>query len=274
MRDLIDEVSKMCPGEPIPSEQWVRLQFFPRNSHAKTASQYTSQFPVRMMVQKRQFRREHMDSHYCAALFRYMREYAVTYKDLASFVCVDDKHRIKCGEPGHPVAAAERGQHVVVSKNELFEVADHDFCKFSIIPSVSLLIDIPESIKHSWYEGKVYVAYKDAVHEPSSPIRHVTELHSILVPQIGSKSILCVYTDGGPDHRLTYLSVQMSLIALFRNSNLDLLIAGRTAPCHSWKNPVERIMSIVNLGLQCVGIMRKEGSNDFERSIKHAHNLE
>ena len=137
-----------------------------------------------------------------------------------------------------------------------------------------MLINIPESIEHSWYEGTVHIAYKDAVHEPSSPTRHATELHSILVPQIGSKSILFVYTDGGPDHRLTYLNIQMSLIALFCSLNLDLLIARRTAPCHSWKNPVERIMSIVNLGLQCVGIMRKEGNTDFERSIKHANNLE
>ena len=43
---------------------------------------------------------------------------------------------------------------------------------------------------------------------------------------------------------LSYFGVQLSRIALFRKLNLDLLIAGRTAPCHSWKNPVERIMSI------------------------------
>lgn len=110
------------------------------------------------------------------------------------------------------------------------------------------------------------------MYEPSSAIRHVTELQSIF-KGLDYKPILFVYTDGGPDHRLTYLSVQLSLIALFRRLNLDLLIAGRTAPCHSWKNPVERIMSIVNLGLQCVGIMRKEGSEKFERAIKYASNL-
>ena len=32
-------------------------------------------------------------------------------------------------------------------------------------------------------------------------------------------------------------------------------------------------MSIVNLGLQCVGMMRREGSQEFERTIKHAKNL-
>ena len=93
----------MCPDEPIPSEQWVRLQFFPKNSRADC-------FTVKMMVQKRQFRREHMDSHYCAALFRYMREYDIAHKNLSLFVCLDDKHRIKGGEPGYPVAAAERGK--------------------------------------------------------------------------------------------------------------------------------------------------------------------
>lgn len=62
-----------------------------------------------------------------------------------------------------------------------------------------------------------------------------------------------MYTDGGPDHRLTYVSVQLSLIAIFLELDLDVLIAARTAPNYSWANPVERIMSIINLGLQCVG---------------------
>ena len=66
--------------------------------------------------------------------------------------------------------------------------------------------------------------------------------------------MLYLYTDGGLDHRLTYASVQLALIALFHNLNLDILVAGRTAPHNLWRNPVERMMSIVNLGLQCVGI--------------------
>ena len=32
-------------------------------------------------------------------------------------------------------------------------------------------------------------------------------------------------------------------------------------------------MSIVNLGLQCIGIMHKEGSPEFERAVKHSNNL-
>lgn len=99
------------------------------------------------------------------------------------------------------------------------------------------------------------MGYKDAVFEPSSALRHSTELYSILIPKIGNKSVLFVYTDGGPDHRLTFFSVQLTLVALFLNLNLDLLVVGRTAPNHSWRNPVERIMSVINLGLQCVGMM-------------------
>ena len=72
-RDLIQEVTKMYPNEPVPFKQWVRLQFFPKNPRAKTASQYKSQFSVKMMVHKCQFRLHHVDAHYRAALFRYMR---------------------------------------------------------------------------------------------------------------------------------------------------------------------------------------------------------
>lgn len=75
---------------------------------------------------------------------------------------------------------------------------------------------------------EVHVKYKDVVLQPSSALRHATEVHSILIPKIGNMSILMVYTDGGPDHHLTFISVQLSLIALFLNLNLDLLVVGRT----------------------------------------------
>ena len=76
-----------------------------------------------------------------------------------------------------------------------------------------------------------------------------------------------MYTDGGPDHRVNYLSVKVALIALFRDLNLDLLIALRTAPSNSWANPVERIMSIVNIGLQGIGVMRQKMSDEFEKAV-------
>ncbi len=63
------------------------------------------------------------------------------------------------------------------------------------------------------------------------------------------------------------MSVKLSMIALFIELDLDALVALRTAPSNSWANPVERIMSIVNIGLQGIGVMRKKGSDDFEKVI-------
>jgi hypothetical protein len=168
VRDLVDQVAKLCPpNTPIPSLSWVQLNFCPKNARARVSNRYTSRLEAKHVVQKRQFRKSHIDAHYCAAIFRYMRDYAIKYREISVFVCIDDKHRIKVGEPGFPVAAVDRGREVIVSLNETFVVADHDFCKFSVIPSVVLLNEIPPSIeKGSWYTGKVYVGLKDAAFQP------------------------------------------------------------------------------------------------------------
>ena len=53
-----------------------------------------------------------------------------------------------------------------------------------------------------------------------------------------------------------------------------MLIALRTAPYHSWANPAERIMSIINLGLQGVAIMQDEMSSHLEEIFEKADTLE
>ncbi len=142
-----------------------------------------------------------------------------------------------------------------------------------MVPSVSFINDIPTEITGSWYTGQVFYALKESAFEPSSPIRHVTEFADCLDQMGAIKPVLLLYTDGGPDHRLTYLSVQASFIALFRKLDLDYLCAARTAPCHSWKNPVERIMSIFNLGLQSVGLMRASMDSEYEKDADRCKNM-
>ena len=107
VRNLIAEVAKMCPDEPVPSEQWVGLQFCPKNPHVTLA--YRSKFHTKVMVQKHQFKHSHVNDYYCAALFCCMKEFASRFRDLAVFISITDKHRIKVGEPSYSVAAAERG---------------------------------------------------------------------------------------------------------------------------------------------------------------------
>ena len=272
-RDLLEQVSSRCPpNTPIPSQSWLSLQFWPKSIHSHSKIHYTGRFNVKYMVQARQFRKDHEDSHYAAAVFGYQREYAVMMREESGFVCLDDKHRVKVGEPGHPVAAIERGKRVLVRRDELFEVADHDFTKFSLIPSVILDVNIPEEVSDSWYSGQVYIGLKEGVFEPSSPQRHMTELKSCLSATV-NKPVLFVYSDGGPDHRLTYLSVKLSLISIFLELDLDFLCACRTAPSHSWRNPAERVMSIVNLGLQCVGIMREKMDDSYEQQVAKCSNM-
>ena len=86
------------------------------------------------------------------------------------------------------------------------------------------------------------------------PCKRAEEL---LTVQSMDKSVLFLYTDGGPDHHLTYLPVQVSLICLFLSLDQDYLLTARTVPSNSWHNPVECIMSTLSLGLQSVGLMRK-----------------
>lgn len=90
------------------------------------------------MVQVWQFRKCHKDEHYAVALFRYFCKFAARFKGVCQMVSLDDKHRMKIGEPGFPVA--EWGRRVLVKVGSSFEVGDHDFTIFSMIyvPSVVL----------------------------------------------------------------------------------------------------------------------------------------
>ena len=113
-------------------------------------------------------------------------------------IYIDDKHRLKVGELGFPVAAAERGRRVLVHVGTTFKVGDHDFTKFSIIPSVVLVVDIPDNIQELWYRGQVHVGYKDAAFEASSPMRHGTKLSSLLNSKgLFSSSIVMVFPTTG-----------------------------------------------------------------------------
>ncbi|PKY62399.1 hypothetical protein RhiirA4_488807, partial [Rhizophagus irregularis] len=176
---------------------------------------------------------------------------------------------------GVATSTGVRNKKSLVGINSTLVASDHDFTKLSLTPSVIFFIDVPTTIEDSFYHGNVFVSYKDTVFQPSNAIRHATEffnaiqLHYTFIPPI-----LCLYTDGGPDHRTTFGSVQISLICLFLRGDFDFLIALRTAPYHSWANPAERIMSIINLGLQGVAIMRDSMNADLEEIFKKADTLD
>lgn len=163
---------------------------------------------------------------------------------------------------------------MLVRKESVFEVGDHDFTKYSLIPSVAFYIDVPTRVTDSWYNGYVHVLLKEAAFEPSSAVRHACELSKIIKSKYAIvPPIMFLYTDGGPDHNLTHVAVQLSVIALFLSLDLDFVCAARTCPYQSWRNPVERVMSILNLGLQCIGLMRERMDEDFEKVSSRCNSL-
>jgi len=95
---------------------------------------------------------------------------------------------------------------------------------------VSFIVDIPLSEKDSFFQGKACVVLKDKVSQPSSLLRHATELIRILEKEDHNPILI---TDG-PDHRVTFPSVKLSLIALFQSLDLDMLISVRICPYQSW----------------------------------------
>ena len=269
-QDLHTEVQKRCPeNTPIPSVQWLRLQFWPKRVNSAAAGRYYGTIKVKYMVQSRQLRQNHEDMHYASALFRYLKEFCVKFREITTLVCMDDKHTMKIGEPGLPLAAIERGKTVLVAMGTRFQVADHDFSRFSMIPSVILHVDIPDVVEESWYRGQAHVGLKEHAFEPSSPLRHATELHQVV--ENDPNPILALYTDGGPDHRTNLLSVQTALICLFLQEDRDMVVAVRTPPYNSWKDPAERVMCVLNIAAQSVGLMRT--STDIEGVLVNCSGL-
>ena len=153
-----------------------RLNIYTHQCFAYLLTYFTGRLKVKFVIQARQFRQSHIDCHYASALFRYEKCFSLKYRNFVSFVCMDDKHTCKVGEPNCPVAAVERGKQVIVGLNESFQVADHDFCKLSLTPSVALLVNLPNDMEGSFYDGQVSVTLKENCFEASSPLCHVTGL--------------------------------------------------------------------------------------------------
>ena len=148
-------------------------------------------------------------------------------------------------------------------------VGDHDFTRFSMSPSVSFIVEIPEDIDGSFYSGEVHVGLKENCFKPSSASRHACELDKLLT---SNKPVECHYHDSGPDHNIRFARTQLVKIAYFLQRDLNMLVSVQTPPHHSWKNLAERVMSNLNLGLQGVGVMRDEMAT-LEPTIKSANNI-
>ena len=153
---------------------------------------------------------------------------------------------------------------------------DDDFSPLTLIPTVVLSHEIPDDINGSRYRGQPYVFIKVSATEPSSALRNAAELKSVLIARYSDlhsiSPIILLYTDGGSEHRTSFLSVKIAVIALQKSLNADMIVALRTAPGHSYRNPPKRVNCILNIDLYGIGVMRKRllDKPEFERKFSHS----
>jgi len=117
------------------------------------------------------------------------------------------------------------------------------------------------------YVGTVHILLKYSIFQASSPTRHTTELGRLMKQKFPSAVAVVMYTEGGPDHNCKHTSIRLGRLSLFLELDLDTMVVMHTAPTQSLGNPVERVMSVLNLCLQGVALAREEMCDVYEKQL-------
>ena len=186
-----------------------------------------------------------------------MKEMAVRFNTETLMLSLDDKCCVPIGEPGQPQSSGVRAKQRSLRLVSVANMAlDHDFHIVGAVPSVCVIVVIPEDSEDSFHDGKVHVTVKDKVFQASIALRYTVETVKIVRENKFSDGvnsdypIQLEYTNGGPDHNTTFWTVKISHVLKFIMLDLDLLVAARMAPAQSYANMAERSMSLLNLALQ------------------------
>ena len=172
VRELIERVKKRKPDVKTPSEEWVRLQFQPKNPCSLASMAHTGRFDIKYQVQRRQLRGNHDDSKYVFHQQRYIKEFAIRYRDHTILISADDKAVVPIGEPDHAVSTGVRAHNPSLGPsdpNTPITALDHDWKIAGLVPSVNLFVEIPDSAKQTFFSGQPLVTLKDRVFQKSSP---------------------------------------------------------------------------------------------------------
>ena len=161
-------------------------------------------------------------------------------------VKVKDKAKVDFGKPGSAISSGLRGEKSIVPVGSVFW---HPWSRRE-----SERFIIPISVIRSWLSGRILTHFvkiklcshnkNDAMFEGSLLFKHAAKVKNRILWMWDGNPILMLFSDGGSDHRLTYEHVDLSLIALFKELHLDLLIAACTAPGHGWANSMERTIKV------------------------------
>ncbi len=84
---------------------------------------------------------------------------------------------------------------------------------------------------------------------------------------------LFMYNDGGPDHNRKQLEMHTALLAFLVLGGIDTMVVIRTTPQQSWTNPLKRVISILNLGLQGCSCTPTNMDKDFETTMRKCNGM-
>jgi hypothetical protein len=154
VQDLVATIVKrLLAGTPIPSCEWVRLQFWPTDATRNAAMKYSGRFDVKFKVQSRQIRGHHDDQAFVLHQLSLIKHFCVKYRVYVDLWWMDDKAIVPIGEPGLPVSTGVRAHNasLVPTAGPELSALDHDFHVCGAIPSVAFKSVIPETATESFF---------------------------------------------------------------------------------------------------------------------------
>ncbi len=84
------------------------------------------------------------------------------------------------------------------------------------------------------FTGEANVTLKDDIFQASSPVRHDVKLLAMNSSNGNTNdAFVLAFTDGGPDHNISFLNVLISWLGNFILGKCDFLVVARTAPTQS-----------------------------------------
>ena len=268
---------------PIPCTEWVRLQFVPNRTDNAAAAKFTGKLEAKRAVQTRTLRKEHMDQHWVNSMTRYYLEWMVELRkkyDGVEFFGQDDKAKIAVGDKVAVSTGVRANNKGIVAEGEVLPALDHDFHSANLVTSSTLRCNIPNEVSGSFFIGdddgigQIFVTVRDAIFDPSVIFDHCAQLIDTLRKKGLNPTVLILQTDGGPDHSMKRVMVQLALNATFRELDIDHLVILRCAPNGSARNKVERSMSVLNLALAHVSTRRGDMDPWAEKAVANASSMQ
>ncbi|CAB4491755.1 unnamed protein product [Rhizophagus irregularis] len=175
------------------------LQF--QHSNTKEAKGHHHSAQIRLAVIGKNEMNDHVDEHYCLALTKGVKAFALAFSQDVVLILQDDKAKVSLG-----IAAVGKTFKAIQTVNKPVSVLDYDFpkgAKYKLIPSVYLIINSDNTNDSLRSEEESF--HKFTHHEDSI------------------KPIWCLLTDSEPDKNPQFFANILKYLLIFKKLDLDYL---------------------------------------------------